>query len=90
MVPQRKLQEGFGNGSRSRAGVLTFTAVYDVFTLLMNLHDYETDPAYSVHIFRDAHTDVLLLDHTADHILTCRTCLFFTARIKPARFGMLM
>ena len=31
MVPQRKFRDGFGNGSRSRAEVLTFTAVYDVF-----------------------------------------------------------
>ena len=54
----------------------------------MKLRDFVTDPAHSVHIFRNANTDALLLDHTADHILTCFTCPF-TPRIKPARFGML-
>ena len=53
-VPLREEPKNF------KAIVLTFTAVYDVFTLLMNLHDFETDPACSVNIFRDAHTDALL------------------------------
>ena len=34
----------------------TLYAVYGVFTLLINLHDFVTEPFNLVHIFRDAHT----------------------------------
>ena len=32
--------------------------VYGVFTLLMNLHDFVTEPFNPEHIFRDAHPSV--------------------------------
>ena len=39
-------ETALANGSRSRAGVLTFTAFFfDVVTQLMNLHDFETSDA---------------------------------------------
>ena len=46
----------------------TLYAVYGVFTLLMNLHDFVTEPFNPVHIFRDAHTVPFCL--TADHSST--------------------
>ena len=39
---------------------------YTCFTLLLNLHDFVTEPFNLAHIFRDAHTVPFCL--TADHI----------------------
>ena len=52
------------------------------FTLLMNLHDFATEPFNPVHIFRDAQTVPFCL--TADHVSTCLMSL--SARFKPAQF----
>ena len=52
------------------------------FTLLMNLHDFVTEPVNPVHSFHDAHTVPFCL--TADHISTC--LMMFSARFKSAQF----
>ena len=43
------------------------------FTLLMNLHDFGTEPFNPVHSFHNAHTVPFCL--TADHIATCHMSL---------------
>ena len=60
----------------------TLHAVYGVFTLPMNLHDFVAEHVNPVHSFHDAHTVPFRL--TADHISTCLT--MFSARFKPAQF----
>ena len=52
------------------------------FTLLMNLHDFVTEPFNPEHIFLDARTVPFCL--TADHISTC--LMTFSARFKTAQF----
>ena len=61
----------------------TLYAVYDVFTVLMNLHDFVTEPFNPEHTFRDACTVPFCL--TADHISMC--LMMFSARFKTAQFG---
>ena len=73
---------GFGLIVRSRAGMPTLYAVYGVFTLLMNLHDFVTESFNPEHIFRDARTVSFCL--TTDHISTC--LMMFSARFKTAQF----
>ena len=52
------------------------------FTLLMNLHDFVTEPFNREHIFRDARTVPFCL--TTDHISTC--LMMFSARFKTEQF----
>ena len=52
------------------------------FTLLMNLHDFVTDPFNHQHIFGDARTVPFCL--TTDHTSTC--LMTFSARFKSAQF----
>ena len=52
------------------------------FTLLMNFHDFVTEPFNPEHVFCDARTVPFSL--TTDHISTC--LMMFSARFKTAQF----
>ena len=57
--------------------VLTFTAVYDVFTLLMNLHDFETSDAEHLSDTDDIHTTHHVYNLTETMTCTSQICLVF-------------
>ena len=57
------------------------------FTLLMKLYDFVTDPAYSVPIFRDAHTDALLPEHTADLLDVLHMCFHCAHKASTVRYA---
>ena len=57
------------SGSPQPSGGANITRCSLCFTLLMNLHDFVTEPFNLVHIFRDVHTVPFCL--TADHISMC-------------------